>query len=88
MKIIKISALIGLLAAACAPARAQDFRINQKEYFENAGAGVMVYSDACPEGHQGGVTLVLNGHRPRAPRTSTGTPSIALNRDCRLMFSI
>lgn len=79
MKIIKISALIGLLAAACAPARAQDFRINQKEYFENAGAGVMVYSDVYSEGHQGGVTLVLNGHRPRAPRTSTGTPSIALN---------
>ena len=33
MKIIKISALIGLLAAACAPARAQDFRINQKGVF-------------------------------------------------------
>lgn len=66
MKIIKISALIGLLAAACAPARAQDFRINQKEYFENAGAGVMVYSDVYSEGHQGGVTLVLNGHRHAA----------------------
>ena len=74
MKIIKTSALPVLLWAICFPARAQDFRINQKEYFENARAGVMVFSDVYSEGHQGGVTLVLNGHRPRAPRTSTGTP--------------
>ena len=66
MKKIKISTLIGLLAAVCLPAGAQDFRINQKEYFENAGAGVMVYSDVYSEGHQGGVTLVLNGHRHAA----------------------
>ena len=45
MKIIKISALIGLWAAVCAPARAQDFRLNQKEYLENAGAGVALAAD-------------------------------------------
>ena len=66
MKIIKTSALPVLLWAICFPAGAQDFRINQKEYFENAGAGAMVYSDVYSEGHQGGVTLVLNGHRHAA----------------------
>ena len=55
-----------LLSAFCLRTEAQEFRLNDKEYFENAGAGVMVYSDVYPEGHQGGVTLVLNGHRRAA----------------------
>ena len=55
-----------LLLAFSATAGAQDFRINDKEYFENACAGVMVFSDNYSEGHQGGVTLVLNGHRRAA----------------------
>ena len=63
MKITRISTFLIPLWAICAAAGAQDFRINGKEYFENAGAGVMVYSDVYAEGHQGGVTLVLNGHR-------------------------
>lgn len=58
--------LLSLLLAACPRAGAQDFKINDLGYFENAGAGVMVYSDAYPEGHQGGLTLVLNGHRRAA----------------------
>ena len=55
-----------LFLALSATAGAQDFRINDKEYLENAGAGVMVFSDNYSEGHQGGVTLVLNGHRRAA----------------------
>ena len=55
-----------LLSAVCMRTGAQDFRLNEKEYFENAGAGVMVFSDNYSEGHQGGVTLVLNGHRRAA----------------------
>lgn len=51
---------------AVASAGAQDFKINALEYFENQGAGVMVFSDFYPEGHQGGVTLVLNGNREAA----------------------
>lgn len=61
MKIIKISALIGLLAAACAPARAQDFRINQKEYFENAGAQEIRVVQSYPDSsrHLAGFNLEL-----------------------------
>lgn len=42
---------------------AQDFKINSKGYFENHGANVMVFNDVYPEGHQGGITIVLNGNR-------------------------
>ena len=45
---------------------AQDFKINPSGYFEYFGANVMVFSDFYPEGHQGGVTLVLNGNRKAA----------------------
>ncbi len=45
---------------------AQEFTVNSSGYFENGGAGVMVFDDVYPEGHQGGVTLVLNGERRAA----------------------
>ena len=50
----------------CAGLQPQDFKINPSGYFENQGANVMVFSDVYPEGHQGGVTLVLNGDRRAA----------------------
>ena len=50
----------------CMGLHAQDFRINPSGYFENGGANVMVFSDVYPEGHQGGLTLVLNGDRRAA----------------------
>ena len=63
MKKILFTALsLGIVTVAAA----QDFKINSREYFENQGAGVMVFSDFYPEGHQGGVTLVLNGNREAA----------------------
>lgn len=45
---------------------AQDFKINSSGYFDNNGANVMVFNDVYPEGHQGGVTLVLNDERRAA----------------------
>ena len=50
----------------CSALGAQDFKINSSGYFEDHGANVMVFSDVYPEGHQGGVTLVLNGDRRAA----------------------
>lgn len=43
--------------------RADGFRINSSDYFQNGGANVMVFSDVYPEGHQGGITLVMNSFR-------------------------
>lgn len=45
---------------------AQSFRVNNAGYFEKEGANIMVFSDHYPEGHQGGITLVLNGERRAA----------------------
>lgn len=50
----------------CSGLAAQDFKINSSGYFENQGTNVMVFSDVYPEGHQSGVTLVLNGDRRAA----------------------
>lgn len=50
----------------CTAMTAQDFKLNSSGYFESYGANVMVFSDVYPEGHQGGVTLVLNDNRKAA----------------------
>lgn len=45
------------------PMIAQDLKLNDLEYFETTGTDVMVYQDFYPEGHQGGLTVILNGER-------------------------
>ncbi len=53
-------------------ASAQTFRLNSDGYFNAGGTDVMAFSDFYPEGHQGGVCVIMNGHR------------IATNGDIRL----
>jgi N-terminal ig-like domain of cellulase. len=48
------------------------FALNDKEYFQNRGVGVMAFSDTYPESHQSGVIIVSHGNR------------IASNGDLRL----
>ncbi len=48
------------------------FRLNNQEYFENSGVNVMAFQDIYPEGHQGGVAIIMHGMR------------IATNGDLRL----
>lgn len=48
------------------------FVLNEREYFQNRGVGVMVFADAYPESHQSGVIMVSHGTR------------IATNGDLRL----
>ncbi|HEX2934626.1 MAG TPA: glycoside hydrolase family 9 protein [Bacteroidales bacterium] len=50
----------------------QGLKLNKQEYFENGGVNVMVFQDIYPEGHQGGVALIMHGMR------------IATNGDIRL----
>ena len=54
---------VAALLMGAALANAQGFKVNDLEYFENHGANVMVFSDVYPEGHQGGLTIVMNGDR-------------------------
>lgn len=39
------------------------FTLNSKEYFNNYGVDVMAFSDFYPEGHQSGVSLIMNDRR-------------------------
>ena len=51
---------------------AQDFKLNEHGYFQASGINVMAFDDIYPEGHQGGVALIMNGQR------------VATNGDLRL----
>nr|WP_320057102.1 glycoside hydrolase family 9 protein [uncultured Bacteroides sp.] len=51
---------------------AQDFKLTSSGYFRNGGIDVMSFSDFYPEGHQGGVCIIMNGNR------------VATNGDIRL----
>ena len=53
-------------------ASAQTFHLNNDSYFNAGGTDVMAFSDFYPEGHQGGVCVIMNGKR------------IATNGDLRL----
>lgn len=65
-----ILAVIAVMMAVAA--QAQTFRLNADGYFNAGGTDVMVFSDFYPEGHQGGVCVIMNGLR------------IATNGDIRL----
>lgn len=39
------------------------FRLYRNEYFRAGGSDVMAFSDFYPEGHQGGITIIMNGRR-------------------------
>ena len=54
-------ALVTLLCAA--GLGAQDFHINSSGYFNKDGVDVMAFNDFYPEGHQGGISVLMNGHR-------------------------
>jgi endoglucanase len=62
-----------LLAAATFTAHAADgFQLNSQEYFERPGINVMYGQDYYPEGHQGGLSVIMHDER------------IASNGDVRL----
>ena len=42
---------------------AQNFKLEENEYFNVGGVDVMAFSDFYPEGHQGGVCVIMNGRR-------------------------
>ena len=69
--IIANIALVSLVLTA-QTSTAQTFQLNADGYFNAGGTDVMAFSDFYPEGHQGGVCVIMNGHR------------IATNGDIRL----
>ncbi len=69
---MKRLSLLSILALLVQITTAQTFRLNENGYFQAGGTDVMVFSDFYPEGHQGGVCVIMNGQR------------IATNGDIRL----
>ncbi len=42
---------------------AQEFHLNDSGYFNRDGVDVMAFNDFYPEGHQGGISVLMHGHR-------------------------
>jgi len=64
--------LIFLVLWPVAALAADDFKLNAQEYFERPGINVMYGQDYYPEGHQGGLSIIMHDER------------IASNGDVRL----
>ncbi len=60
------------IAGVSVAASADDFKLNAQEYFERPGINVMYGQDYYPEGHQGGLSVIMHDER------------IASNGDVRL----
>lgn len=69
-RILSVFSAIILLTPAFS--QQSSFKLNDLEYFENGGVNVMAFQDIYPEGHQGGVAVIMHGMR------------IATNGDIRL----
>ncbi|MFW5657200.1 MAG: glycoside hydrolase family 9 protein [Bacteroidota bacterium] len=72
IRFLLLLAFFGLFINGCEETRQTGLKLNDLEYFEKPGLNVMAFSDFYPEGHQGGVSVILNGVR------------IASNGDVRL----
>lgn len=59
----KLSTIILSAAIATTALSAQEFKLNDGGYFNHAGVDVMAFNDFYPEGHQGGISILMNGHR-------------------------
>lgn len=52
-----------LLLASVFVAGGQDFHLNDSGYFNREGVDAMAFDDFYPEGHQGGISFIMNGKR-------------------------
>lgn len=43
--------------------KAQDFNLTESGYFRNHGVNIMAFDDIYPEGHQGGISIIVHGNR-------------------------
>ena len=62
MKIILPITVLVLILQPCFPQQ-QSFTLNKLEYFEKGGVNIMAFQDIYPEGHQGGVAVIMHGKR-------------------------
>ncbi|MDO5442659.1 MAG: glycoside hydrolase family 9 protein [Bacteroidia bacterium] len=60
-KLTTFCAVLALLTATTAGA--QTFKLGDGGYFSAGGVDVMAFNDYYPEGHQGGICVIMNGNR-------------------------
>ena len=68
-----------VLALLCGSSalHAQDFKLTSSGYFKNQGVDIMAFDDIYPEGHQGGVCIIMNGRMEISvwkPHPDNGSP--------------
>ena len=59
----KVLTLISVMILSCAVLSAQEFKLNESGYFKAGGVDAMAFDDFYPEGHQGGVAVIMNARR-------------------------
>ena len=60
----KLTTLFATLALLIGTdASAQTFKLGNGGYFNAGGVDVMAFNDYYPEGHQGGICVIMNGNR-------------------------
>lgn len=60
---MKRQLLLFVFLFAALSAGAQEFRLNESGYFNYEGVDAMAFDDFYPEGHQGGISFIMNGKR-------------------------
>lgn len=55
--------VMALLAVAATEMNAQEFKLLPEGYLNDKGVDVMAFDDIYPEGHQGGISIIMHGHR-------------------------
>ena len=55
--------MLAMLLAVASTIAAQDFKLNDSGYFTAGSVDVMAFSDFYPEGHQGGVSILMKDRR-------------------------
>lgn len=55
--------ICGALITGTMAINAQTFKLNDRGYFNAEGVDVMAFDDIYPEGHQAGVSILMNGKR-------------------------
>ncbi|TLX74709.1 glycoside hydrolase [Labilibacter sediminis] len=64
----KFSFLVAGMILCAIPkfAQSQSFNLDSLGYFKNIGVNVMAFDDIYPEGHQGGIGIIMHGNRVAA----------------------
>jgi hypothetical protein len=70
--VLSVSFAAGIIFLCAQTLPAQQFKLSPSGYFQNKGVDVMAFDDIYPEGHQGGLSLIMHGNR------------VATNGDIRL----